>query len=144
VPRAAKPVDLSGVWLFSQCTKAQLRSIERKAKVRNAPAGTTVVHEGEVGTAFYFIVDGTATVSRRGRKVTDLGAGRYFGELSLLDQLPRNATVKAATDLTLVSISLKEFEALLKESPQTTRKLLAATATRLRSADPEPLTANAL
>ncbi len=137
-------LDLKSVWLFSGCTKPELRSIERKAKTVQVPAGTTVVREGEVGTVFYFIVDGNATVARRGRKVADLGPGQYFGELSLLDRLPRNATVKAATNLTLITVGQSDFEAILKESPSTTRKLLVATVARLRSADSQPLPASEL
>ena len=131
--RASEVVDLSSVWLFSRCSRAERKSIERKAKPEHVPAGTTVIEEGEAGNVFYFIVDGTATVLRKGRKVAELGPGQYFGELSLLDRLPRNATVKAATDLTLLAIGQRDFEAILKESPTTTRKLLAATASRLRS-----------
>ena len=131
-------VDLSGVWLFSACSKAERKSIERKVKSEQVPAGKTIVQEGEVGTVFYFIVDGKATVTRHGRKVVELGPGQYFGELALLDRLPRTASVKAATDLKLLAIGQRDFEAILKDSPSTTRKLLAATASRLRSADKEP------
>ena len=102
------------------------------------PAGKTVVKEGEVGTVFYFIIDGKATVTRHGRKVVELGPGQYFGELALLDRLPRTRSVKAATDLKLLAIVQRDFEAILKESPSTTRKLLAATVARLRAADKEP------
>ena len=133
--RASHVVDLSGVWLFSECSRAELKSIERKTKSEHVAGGKTIVHEGETGTVFYFIVDGKATVTRHGRKVADLGPGQYFGELSLLDRLPRTATVKAATDLTLLAIGQRDFEAILKDSPSTTRKLLVATASRLRSAD---------
>jgi CRP-like cAMP-binding protein len=141
MPRSSQVVDLSGVWLFNGCSKAERKSIERRAKSVEVPAGTTVVNEGEVGTVFYFITDGKATVMSRGRKVTELGPGQYLGELTLLDRLPRSATVKAATDLTLLAIVQREFEAILKESPSTTRKLLVATVSRLRAADNEELPA---
>jgi len=140
--RASDVVDLSGVWLFSECSRAERKSIERKAKPEPFAAGKTIVHEGETGTVFYFIVEGKATVSRHGRKVADLGPGQYFGELSLLDRLPRTASVKAATDLTLLAIGQRDFEAILKDSPSITRKLLAATASRLRSADFKALAAS--
>ena len=138
--RGSEVVDLSGVWLFDGCSKAERKSIERKAKAVEVPAGTTVVNEGEVGTVFYFINDGIATVTRRGRKVAELGPGQYFGELTLLDRLPRSATVKATTDLDLLAIVQGDFEAILKQSPSTTRKLLEATVARLRAADFETST----
>jgi len=141
VARASDVVDLSGVWLFSECSRAERRSIERKAKPEHVAAGKTIVHEGETGTVFYFIVEGKATVTRHGRKVADLGPGQYFGELSLLDRLPRTATVKAATDLTLLAVGQRDFGAILKDSPSITRKLLVATASRLRSSDFEAFAA---
>ena len=134
-------VDLSTVWLFSECSKAERRSIERRAEPVSVKTGKTIVEEGEVGTVFYFIVNGRATVSRHGRKVAELGPGQYFGELSLLDRLPRNASVKAATDMTLLAIGQHHFNTLLKESPNMTRKLLVATAQRLRGADAKALPA---
>jgi CRP-like cAMP-binding protein len=71
--------------------------------------------------------------------VAELGAGGYFGELALLDRLPRSATIKAATDLELLVISQKDFNKLLVASPSLTRKLLVATASRLRNADAKAL-----
>ena len=129
--RGPNPVDLASVWLFSECSKSERKSIERRARSEQVRAGDTIVEEGDVGTVFYFIVDGNATVSRHGRKLVELGPGQYFGELALLDRLPRSATVKAATDMTLLAIGQADFEAILKQSPSTTLKLLVATASRL-------------
>jgi len=112
--------------------------------MEHVQAAATIVEEGDVGTVFYFIVDGEATVTRHGRKVAELGPGQYFGELALLDRLPRSATVKAATDMTLLAIGQADFEAILKQSPSTTRKLLVATASRLRSADVKALSESVL
>ena len=58
-----------------------------------------------------------------------------FGEVALLDRLPRTASVKALTDLTVLELGQRDFDAVLKESPGTTRKLLTAVASRLRDAD---------
>lgn len=138
---ASNVVDLGSVWLFSDCSKSERRLIEKVAEPRSVSSGKTIVEEGEVGTIFYFIVSGTAAVVRHGRKVADLGPGQYFGELSLLDRLPRNATVKATSDMTLLAINQRDFNRILTESPSITRKLLVATATRLRSADFKALAA---
>lgn len=131
--------DFGSVWLFSECSRAELRTIAKAAESVSVKAGTTVCDEGEVGQTFYFILGGTANVLRRGRKVAELGAGGYFGELALLDRLPRSATVKAASDLELLVISQKDFNKLLAASPSLTRKLLVATASRLRNADAKAL-----
>lgn len=138
---ATSPVDLSGVWLFSECSKAERKAIERKAKIVEVTAGKVICDEGEVGQSFYFIVSGKAAVLRNGRKVAELGPGQYFGELALLDRLPRSATVKALTDMTLLEIGQRDFNSILADSPSITRKLLVATASRLRSADAKALAA---
>ena len=131
----ASGIDLSNVWLFSSCSKAERKAIEKHAKEVDAPVGHVIVDEGSVGVAFYVIVEGRAAVLRKGRKIAELEAGQQFGEIALLDRLPRNASVKALTDTRLASFSQKDFDAVLKESPATTRKLLTAMAVRLREAD---------
>jgi voltage-gated potassium channel len=131
--------DFGSVWLFSECSRSELRTIAKVAEPVSVKAGTTVCDEGDVGQTFYFIVNGKANVLRHGRKVAELSAGGYFGELALLDRLPRSATVKAATELDLLVISQKDFNKLLVASPGLTRKLLVATASRLRNADAKAL-----
>jgi CRP-like cAMP-binding protein len=131
--------DFGSVWLFSGCSRAELKSIAKAAEPVSVTAGTTVCDEGEVGQTFYFIVSGKATVTRNGRKAAELGPGGYFGELALLDRLPRSATIKAATDLELLAIGQKDFNRLLNDSASLARKLLVATASRLRNADAKAL-----
>jgi CRP/FNR family cyclic AMP-dependent transcriptional regulator len=127
--------DLSDIWLFSGCSKAERKAVENHATEVDAPAGHVIVDEGSVGTAFYVILEGKVAVLRRGRKIAELDAGQIFGEISLLDRLPRNASVKAITDTRLACFSQKDFDSVLKESPATTRKLLTAMAVRLRESD---------
>jgi CRP-like cAMP-binding protein len=81
------------------------------------------------------IVDGTAKVTRQGRKVATLGPGAAFGELALLDRAPRNASVVAETPMELVVLGQREFAGILDEVPGFARKLLAGLAHRLREAD---------
>lgn len=133
--------DLSNVWLFSECSRGELKTIQKKAEPMSVSAGTVVCDEGEVGQSFYFIVSGKAAVYRNGRKAAELGPGGYFGELALLDRLPRSATVRAVTDMQLLAIEQRDFNAMLKDSPSLVRKLLVATATRLRNADGKAIAA---
>jgi CRP/FNR family transcriptional regulator, cyclic AMP receptor protein len=93
------------------------------------------VNEGEDGDEFFVILDGTARVSRQGRKIATLGPGSGFGELALFDNAPRNATVVADTDMELVVLGQREFAGLLDQVPGFARKMLAGTAHRLRQAD---------
>ena len=87
------------------------------------------------GRELYLIVEGTATVRRKNRKVATLGAGQHFGELALLDRRPRTATVVSESEMTLLVLGQREFNALLDTTPALARKLMSAMATRLRDQD---------
>lgn len=134
---------LAGVPLFSACSKADLRIVARHTTTVEAPADTVLVQEGERGDTFFVLLDGEATVRRkggaaRGRRVASLGPGSWFGELALLDPAPRNATVAATTDVTLAAISARVFRTLLRDVPAMNEKLLTGLARRLREADRGP------
>ncbi|MHB1986533.1 MAG: cyclic nucleotide-binding domain-containing protein [Acidimicrobiales bacterium] len=131
--------DLSSVWLFSECSRSELKTIQKRAEPVSVKAGTVICGEGEVGQTFYFVASGKAAVLRRGRKTAEVSAGGYFGELALLDRLPRSATVRAETDMELLAVKQRDFNRLLKDSPSMVRKLLVATASRLRNADTKAL-----
>lgn len=130
-----RELDLGDIWLFSACTAGQLRTIRRQVEEITVSAGRVLVEEGTVGREFFFIIDGSATVRKGGRKVATLGPGNYFGELSLLDRQPRSATVTADTDLTLLVLDQRRFNGLLDDMPTLAHKLLAAMAQRIREAD---------
>jgi CRP-like cAMP-binding protein len=132
---AAEAVDLSNVWLFSGCSRPERKLIEHTAREVEFPLGTVILDEGEVGTAFYLIERGKVAVLRKGRKTAELGPGQIFGEIALLDRLPRTAACKALTDVTLLELKQRDFDKMLDKSPSITRKLLTAMATRLRDAD---------
>ncbi|MGH9293900.1 MAG: cyclic nucleotide-binding domain-containing protein [Acidimicrobiales bacterium] len=127
--------DFASVWLFSGLSRSELRSLARKAEARSLAVGTVVCDEGDVGQELYVILSGRAEVLRSGRRVAVLGPGDHFGELALLDRLPRSASVRATSNLELLVIAQADFNSLLKDSPALTRKLLAATVARLRAAD---------
>jgi CRP/FNR family cyclic AMP-dependent transcriptional regulator len=136
VPRRDGYLDhLANVPLFNACSKRDLQRIARASDQVDVPADKVLVEEGKPGHEFFLIVDGYAAVYRNGRKVATLGPGEYFGELALLDRGPRSATVKAASDLTVLVLGQREFAGLLDEIPSLARKVLAAMAHRLREAD---------
>jgi len=123
--------------LFAQCTPAELAEIDSMADEVHVDAGRTLATQGEIGREFVVIVSGTAAVERDGSVVASLGPGDFFGELALLDDQPRNATVRAKSDLTAQVIDRRAFQALLEDSPHLTRNLLYAVATRLADRDAE-------
>lgn len=126
---------LTKVPLFSACSKKDLALISKHSEHLKIPAGTEMTTEGRVGYEFYIIVDGKATVHRNGRKVNTLGAGDAFGELSLLDRAPRNATIKAETEVDAVVLGQREFSALLDIVPTLAHKLLVGLARRIHDMD---------
>ncbi len=130
---------LAQVKMFSSLNKKELTMISRAADVITVKDGVEIVREGTYGHDFYLIVSGAATVRRNGRKVADLGPGSYFGELSLLDNGPRSATVVADGDTELAVIGRREFMGVLDQVPAVTHKLLVNMATRLREADTRAL-----
>ena len=126
---------LSEVPLFSALSRKELGLVARRAEDVKVDAGRVLVSEGSSGSEFFVILEGTAKVSRRGRKVATLGPGAAFGELALLDRAPRNATVTAETDMELVVLGQREFGGVIDEVPGVARKLLTGMARRLRDAD---------
>jgi CRP/FNR family transcriptional regulator, cyclic AMP receptor protein len=138
VPRQDEFVEhLAQVPLFSACSRKDLQLVAKRAEDVKVEAGKELVSEGSAGTEFFVIIDGTATVSRHGQKVAQLGPGNFFGDLALLDKAPRNATVKAETPMELVVLGQREFAGLIDDVPEFAHKLLAGLARRLRQADLE-------
>jgi CRP/FNR family transcriptional regulator, cyclic AMP receptor protein len=136
----SKGIDLGEIWLFSACPANQLRMIRKAVEEVEVPAGVVLCEEGTVGREFFYIVEGTATIKRGGRRVTTLGPGRYFGELSLLDRLPRSATIVSETPMSLLVLEQRQFNGLLDSMPGMARKLLVAMSERLREADKRSFT----
>ncbi len=138
-PRRRRKEELIGALrnssLFAFATDKDLRNVAKHAQTLVVVKGTVIVREGEPGDRFYVMLDGAARVSRNGRKIADLGSGQSFGELALLVNLPRNATVSATDDSELVSFERKTFAHLLDESPLFARRLLEGLAKRLREFD---------
>ena len=126
---------LTKVPMFEACSRKELQLIGRLAEDVKVKEGRELVREGSAGREFFVIVDGKANVSRNGRKVATLGPGNYFGELALLGNAPRNATVEAASDMEVVVLGQREFLGLLNQVPALSIKVLKGMAGRLRDAD---------
>ena len=109
--------------------------VSKAADVVTIKPGTDIIVEGTTGHEFFLILDGQASVRRGGRKVASLGPGDYFGELSLLDRAPRNATIVADGEVEVAVIGQREFMAVLDQVPAVSHKLLVTMAHRLREAD---------
>ena len=126
---------LTKVPLFSAVSKKDLATISKHSEHLTIKAGTEMTTEGRIGYEFYVIIDGKASVTRGGTQVAVLGPGDSFGELSLLDRAPRNATVTAETDIDAVILGQREFSALLDIIPTLAHKLLVGLARRIHDVD---------
>ncbi len=130
--RRDKKVELiKGVPLFSRCSKKELQEVAALADEIDLPEGRVLTREGDTGHEFFVILEGTAEVRHGGRKVRTLGPGDFLGEIALLTQLPRTATVTAATPLDDLVITAREFRSLLAHAPKVQTKVLEALAERL-------------
>jgi CRP/FNR family cyclic AMP-dependent transcriptional regulator len=136
MPRSDRYLEhLAAVPMFEACSRRDLEAIGRLAENYRVPAGTELVHEGRREEEFFLILDGSANVTRKGKKVATLGPGDYFGELAVLIPGPRNATVTATEPTEVLGISSREFWGLVIEVPAIMAKVLVGTARRLHAAD---------
>ena len=126
---------LKQVPLFSQCSKKQLAEIASISTLIDLPAGTRLIREGAVGHDFMLIVQGAAEVRRKGRKINELGAGEFIGEMALISGAPRNATVTTSQDSSLLAVTDREFWDLLKRAPDLQVSVIKAMGERLQSLD---------
>jgi hypothetical protein len=131
---AARAGSLKPVPLFAELSDVQRVQVARLFKERRFSAGETVVREGTAGAAFFVIDSGEATVLVGGEKRATLGPGDYFGEIALIDEGSRMATVNAATDLVCQGITLWDFRPLVENNGALAWKLLQATVKKLREA----------
>lgn len=108
VPPPGLPL-LRGVPWFAVLSPVVLESLARGLREVTVPAGAAVITEGETGDAFYIIESGTTVVTQQGRHLRDQGPGDYFGEIALLHDIPRTATVTASTDMVLRVLDREVF-----------------------------------
>jgi CRP/FNR family transcriptional regulator, cyclic AMP receptor protein len=133
--RDAKVGLLGDVSLFSACSNRELARIASLADEVDVPEGRVLTRQGDPGREFFVIVEGRAKVSVRGKRTSTLGPGSAFGEMSLLDQGPRTATVTALTDMQLLVLDSRSFYSLISEVPSVAAKIFRAMAKRLREAE---------
>jgi len=132
---AEAPVELlQRVPLFEHFDKGDLERLARSFKERTFDAGSTVAGEGKTGAGFFVIESGEATVSVRGDERRTLGPGDYFGEIALIDDGARSATVTAVSDLHCYGLTSWEFRPLVESNASIAWKLLETMAQRLRAA----------
>jgi len=132
---AEAPVELlQRVPLFADFERRDLERLARSFKERTFGAGSTIASEGKGGVGFFVIEDGEATVTVRGSDRGKLGPGDYFGEIALIDDGARSATITADSELRCYGLTSWEFRPLVESNASMAWKLLETMAKRLRAA----------
>jgi CRP/FNR family transcriptional regulator, cyclic AMP receptor protein len=131
----AKVELLSNVPLFSACSKRDLRRIAALVDDIDVSEGKVFIRQGEPAWECFVIAEGEAKATVRGSGSASLGPGDVVGEMSLLDQEPRSATVTATTDMHLLVLTSRSFSSLIDEVPLVARRIMGALARRVRDAE---------
>ena len=121
---------LRRVPLFSDLDARDLRDIANTMKERRFAAGNVIAQEGQSGVGFFVIEEGEARVEVNGEEVRRLGAGDYVGEIALIAESPRTATVTAATDIVALGLTSWEFRPIVETNAAIAWKLLETLAKR--------------
>jgi CRP/FNR family cyclic AMP-dependent transcriptional regulator len=124
--------------LFSGIEPAELRGLYSRANIHSYPRSTILINEGDTGCSFYVILSGRVKVflsNEDGKEIiiNTHGPGESFGEMSLLDSLPRSASVITTEACKIALISRTDFESFLQENPAAMRAILQQALTRLRT-----------
>ncbi len=135
VPKLLKDLEL-----FSELSDRELQDVAALAQVRKLETETTVFHEGDPADSIFVVVNGRVkivTTSSDGKEfiLSVLGAGQVFGEMGLLEEAPRSASVSTITEVELLVIKHDDFDNLLTDKPGISRKLMAILSRRLRRAN---------
>ena len=127
----AKVELLKKVPLFSKLNKQGLQDVAHIADELDLPAGKEMATEGDRGREFFVLLNGEADVTKDGSRINTMQKGDFFGEIALVTKMPRTATVTATTDVDVLVITERDFDALLKKSPEIGRSIAEALAERV-------------
>jgi len=133
-----EPEQLATYSLFASLRPEQLKAVASLMDVTSASAGTTLVGEGAPGFSLFVLLDGTADVTHEDLPLGALRAGDFFGEIALLEETRRSATVTATSPVTLAVMYGSDFRVFERDFPQAAQQMKDATAQRLergRSSD---------
>lgn len=117
--------------LFSKLSRKGLEDVAHLADELDLPAGKVMAKEGDRGREFFVLLDGEADVRKGDRSVNKMRAGDFFGEIALVTHMPRTASVTAIGDVRVLVITERDFNALLKRSPEISRGIAEALAERI-------------
>ncbi len=133
--KSDKIAHIQSIPLFSKLSQKELAEVARHCEEIQVKSKQVLANEGKPGSECFIVVSGEITIRRNNRKLATIGAGGIAGEMALLDESPRSATLITSADSDLLVFSRRDFRLLLDELPSVSRKLLATLSERLRDTD---------
>ena len=127
--------------LFADLSKKELTDLARRTEDLEVPAGEVLCKEGDTGREFFVIVDGETDVTSNGKRVAQRGGGDFVGEIALLEDTNRTATVTAKTPLRVFVLTREDFRSLVRDNPKVERKVMQALARRVVELSRDPTVA---
>jgi CRP/FNR family cyclic AMP-dependent transcriptional regulator len=117
--------------LFARCSRGDVKQLAMIADEIDLDEGTEMTRQGAAGREFFVLLEGAAVVERDGSKINELAAGDFFGEIALISEEPRTATVRATSPVRALVITARSFRRLLDEQPEIKTGVMQAMADRL-------------
>jgi CRP/FNR family cyclic AMP-dependent transcriptional regulator len=127
--------------LFEGLSKKELTELARVTEDLEIGAGEVLCKEGETGQEFFVIVEGETDVTTNGKRVAARGGGDFVGEIALLEETKRTATVTAKTPLRVFVLTRQDFRHLVREHPSVEQKVMRALARRVVELSGDPTVA---
>jgi CRP-like cAMP-binding protein len=137
VARDEKLDLLHRIPLFSGFDRRRLVRLGQLADEVDVPAGKVLMRQGETGSDMMVIVSGSVAVERDGNRLNTLGPGDFFGEIALIDNGPRTATVTTEEPTRLLVLAHRDFRAMMDEFPEVSDQVMNALANRVRHLEPD-------
>ena len=130
-PKDQKLELLASVRLFGKCGSKEIQRLGELSDVIDLPAGRVLMRQGETGQEMMIIVEGRAAIEKDGQTIAERGPGDVVGEMALLTEMSRRATVTLMTDARLLVVGHREFHALMDEMPTVRAQVMEALALAL-------------
>jgi CRP/FNR family cyclic AMP-dependent transcriptional regulator len=118
---------------FEGLSRGELLELAKVSEDMEVEEGKVLTREGQSGSEFFVIIDGAVSVTKDGREIRTLGPGDFFGEIALLEDTPRTATVVAKTPLRFFVLTRQSFRSMLAHQPELEQKVLTALEERVRA-----------
>ena len=130
----SKVESLARAPLFQNLSREELRELAGVTEDLEVEAGKVLCREGEIAREFFVIIDGEVEVTHDGDRLRTLTDGDFFGEIALIEDIPRTATVTATTSLRFFVLTRQAFWSMIERMPEVQRKVLRALAKRVHAA----------